>query len=241
VHALVLFAVVAAGCEATMPPPPPAIPAPPPSGKPQLDDADLERALAPAREWIALCQEWFHVAGARPEAVIDIDPSGRVTGAAVHRIVNLSQRRCIERDLRLIPFPAFTGPPMRVVRVFSYSGLDAPAVPPLSSGKAQLDDADIRRSLAANSRALEECSERHATPSSGTARVTISPSGRVTSVVLHGVPLGAPSQCVERALQSVPFPTFSGPTMTTTFDVGTRIAPQRLTPSGTAPPPPAKD
>jgi hypothetical protein len=225
VKALLLFAVVAAGCEATMPPPPPQLPAPPASGKAQLDDADIERALAPAREWIALCQEWFHVAGARAEAILDIDPSGRVTNATVHRIVNLSQRRCIERDLRLIPFPAFTGPPMRVVRVFTYSGLDAPTLPPVSSGKAQLDDGDIRRSLAANTGELSRCSEAHPTPYSGTARITISPTGRVTSVLLHGLPLGALSQCVERALQGVIFPAFSGPTMTTSFPISMRIAP----------------
>ena len=103
------------GCEATMPPPPRAVPEPPPSGKAQLDDKDLDRGIEPLREALGLCIDWY--AGGKPEAILEIDPSGRVTAASVHRIINVTEKRCIERDLKMAHFPAFTGPAMRVVRM----------------------------------------------------------------------------------------------------------------------------
>ena len=101
-----------------MPPPPRVVPEPGPSGKAQLDEQDLARAIEPVREAIGMCIDWYKAEG-KPEAVIDIDPSGRVTAVAVGKILNFTERRCIERDLKMARFPAFTGPPMRVTRIVS--------------------------------------------------------------------------------------------------------------------------
>jgi hypothetical protein len=119
--------VVAVGsltaCEAFMPPPPRAVPEPAPSGKAQLEPQEIDRGLQPVRDALSMCVDWY--AGGKPEATLDIDPSGRVTTVAVGKVLNISEKKCIERDLKMARFPAFTGPAMRVVRVIE----GAPAPP----------------------------------------------------------------------------------------------------------------
>lgn len=120
--AFVLSASLAA-CEATMPPPPPAQPTPAPSGKAQLDDADIERTLAPLRQAIDACIDQYKAEG-RPEAIVVIAPSGSVKSADIYQIYNVSERRCLERDLRAARFPAFTGAEMRVVVSLAHPATD---------------------------------------------------------------------------------------------------------------------
>jgi hypothetical protein len=115
---LVFAAFGLAACEATMPPAPRAVPEPPPSGKAQLDDADVTRGIAAVQESIDACIDQYRASGT-PEAMIEIEPTGRVASAKVYRVVKFSERRCLERAVRATRFPSFAGAPMRVVRTIA--------------------------------------------------------------------------------------------------------------------------
>ena|SRR5579871_994235 len=109
-----LPALCLAACEATMPPPPAEVPAPAPSGRAQLDDADLKKAMEPLREGMKACIDAYRDPG-KPEAIVKIAPTGKVEEAKIYQIYNLSERRCLLRAVRMARFPAFEGPAMTVV------------------------------------------------------------------------------------------------------------------------------
>jgi hypothetical protein len=111
---LPLIALSLLACEATMPPPPPAIPAPPPSGKAQLEEADILAAQVPLRESIDACVAQYQDDG-KAEAILMVSPAGDVIDVSVHNLINFTQKRCLKRAARAAKFPVFTGPPMRVV------------------------------------------------------------------------------------------------------------------------------
>ncbi len=98
-----------------MPPPPGAVPEPPPSGKAQLDEADLAVGVLPVQKAMDACIEQYRASGT-PEVSMTIEPNGRPSSVKIHRIINISETRCLERALRAAKFPAFSGPAMVIVR-----------------------------------------------------------------------------------------------------------------------------
>jgi hypothetical protein len=123
------MALVVAACEATMPPGPVNVPVPPPSGKAQLDDADIQAAKVPLKEAIEACIVKYQDDG-KAEAMLTVDPTGNVTDVSVHHLLNITQKKCLARAARAAKFPAFTGPAMKVVWSMTKAPPPPPATPP---------------------------------------------------------------------------------------------------------------
>ncbi len=115
VRALLCLPLLLAACEATMPPPPGAVPEPAPSGKAQLDESDLAVGVLPVQKAMDDCISLYRANGT-PEVSMVIEPNGRPSSVKIYRIVNFTETRCLERALRAAKFPAFSGPAMRIVR-----------------------------------------------------------------------------------------------------------------------------